>query len=318
MSACAADGERPRQAQPHPVRHSPVHHPVHSPVYQDVQRLAPGERPPQFVVISLDGAGGDDHGWFATLLKAAGRAHAKLTFFLSGVPLHRRQSERLATAWRHGHELGTYFNGHVCGRRGMGAWRTREWNRRIDQFYALIENGEKLPFDVRTAIRGGRTPCRDVHRPSRDAAYRAHGWRYDASATGAPRWPRRNAGLWEFPLPTLPLHGTRRRVLASDQALYTAHSHARPAAAGKWPAWRRQTTQTYVSAVNARLTGDRAPVFIAHRFENWHGGSYMKALIDLMTRVCPKPQVRCVSFTELTDWLEAQERKTLARLRNSS
>jgi hypothetical protein len=41
----------------------------------------------------------------------------------------------------------------------------------------------------------------------------------------------------------------------------------------------------------------------------------MDAAEDTMRKVCPRKEVRCVSFRELTDWLDAQDPEVLAQWR---
>ncbi|MEU1166066.1 hypothetical protein ABZ372_38935, partial [Streptomyces sp. NPDC005921] len=60
----------------------------------------------------------------------------------------------------------------------------------------------------------------------------------------------------------------------------------------------------------------RASMFIGNHFENWNGGIYMKAIDQVVPKICTKKGVKCVSFKELSDWLDAQDPETLARLRS--
>ncbi|NRQ32926.1 hypothetical protein HII36_13895 [Nonomuraea sp. NN258] len=313
--------------------------------------MAAGQRPPQFVVLSFDGAG-VGHGWFRTMREAAARNRATLTFFLSGVyllPQDKRrlyrppgrprgssdigfqrpsrvddQARELTAAWNAGHEIGTHFNGHFCGGDGVASWSARDWRSEIEQFHRFVADWRRnsgntslpdLPFRVRDAVKGGRTPCLEGDRRAMFAAFKSYGWRYDASGTGDVAWPVKRAGLWQFPLPSIPIPGTGRSVLGMDYNFYTVHSGARTGPRRLWKRWERQTTQAYVQAVERSLKGDRAPVFIGNHFESWNGGIYMRALTNLMDRVCTRAEVRCVSFEQLTDWLDAQTPQTLERLR---
>ncbi|MBB2909947.1 hypothetical protein FHS43_001193 [Streptosporangium becharense] len=315
-------------------------------------RLYPGERPPQFVVISFDGAGVDSQGWFPIFRQAARRSGARLTFFLSGVyllPEDRRrlylpprhppgssrigfqrrsriaaQAAQLGAAWREGHEIGSHFNGHFCGARGVRTWTARDWRQELEQFYGMVERWREnaslthlpdLPFRVRETVIGGRTPCLEGDRDEMFRAFSDHGWRYDASGSGRVAWPEKRAGLWQFPLPILSVPGTDRRVLGTDYGFFTLHSGAKTRRPHMWPHWKRQTVSAYVAAVQESLTGDRAPVFVGNHFESWNGGIYMRALISLMDEVCTRAQVRCVSFEQLSDWLDAQAPGTVERLR---
>ncbi|MFF4290613.1 hypothetical protein ACFY0R_35695, partial [Streptomyces sp. NPDC001633] len=51
------------------------------------ERLAPGQKPPQFVVFSWDGAGEVGNGLFPRFRKLARDHNASMTFFLSGLYL---------------------------------------------------------------------------------------------------------------------------------------------------------------------------------------------------------------------------------------
>ncbi|KPC67403.1 lipoprotein, partial [Streptomyces sp. NRRL F-6602] len=108
--------------------------------------LEPGEKPPQFVVFSWDGAGEVGNGLFTRFLDLAEQHDAHMTFFLSGLYLLPESKKRLYSppnnpvgasdigyltdahikdtlagvrrAWLDGHEIGTHFNGHFCGGSG--------------------------------------------------------------------------------------------------------------------------------------------------------------------------------------------------------
>src|SRR5882724_8771010 len=108
-------------------------------------KLKPGEKPPQFVVISFDGAG--SHQKWEYWKGVAQQSNMRFTAFLSGVylvsaqhktayhgPGHNpgassigfstdRDSVRqevldLNDAWRRGYEIGTHYNGHFCSGAG--------------------------------------------------------------------------------------------------------------------------------------------------------------------------------------------------------
>lgn len=162
-----------------------------------VERLEPGEKPPQFVIFSWDGAGELDNGLFERFRKLAVEHDAKMTFFLSGVYLlpeskkrlykpprnpvgasdigyltdaHIRVTlEQLRLAWLEGHEIGTHFNGHFCAGSGsVGRWSPADWRSEIEQAVGFVEKWRThtgftdlppLPFDYRKELVGGRTPC---------------------------------------------------------------------------------------------------------------------------------------------------------------
>jgi hypothetical protein len=115
----------------------------HQPAFH---RLRPGEKPPQFVVFSWDGAAEDDQGLLSHVRGVGEHNDAVMTYFLSGVSLlppdhkdlyappgHPRGTSdtgltdragiadtlhELRLAWQDGSEIGTYFNGQFCSHDG--------------------------------------------------------------------------------------------------------------------------------------------------------------------------------------------------------
>ncbi|MFI5666252.1 hypothetical protein [Streptomyces sp. NPDC051704] len=317
------------------------------------ERLKPGEKPPQFVVFSWDGAlEGDDH-LFSHFRQVARENKAHMTFFLTGIyllpenkktlyrpPQHNQGSaaisyptvphvkgtlEQLRGAWGDGDEIGSHFNGHFCGPKGGGDWSPAEWKSEIDQTYAFVKNWKTntgftkeapLPFDPDREVVGGRAPCLEGQK-NLLTAIKPYGWRYDASSAGDFQlWPSKLDGIWNFPLQLVPLQGKEVQVLSMDfNFLFNQSGDSTQGDPAKFAAWQAQTRASYLNGFNRVYNGSRAPMFVGNHFEDWNGGIYMKAVEDVMKDVCPRQDVRCVSFRELADWLDAQDPKVLAQLR---
>ncbi|GAA2521240.1 hypothetical protein GCM10010276_84910 [Streptomyces longisporus] len=315
--------------------------------------LKPGQKPPQFVVFSWDGAlEGGDH-LFSHYRELAKKYDAHMTFFLTGIyllpknkaklyhpPQHpagaaaidyatddhiRTTLEQLRLTYQDGNEIGTHFNGHFCGKKGGGDWSVDEWKSEIDQFYAFAEQWKTntgftdvpaLPFDFKKEVTGGRAPCLEG-RQNLLKAIKSYGWRYDASSTGDFQiWPTKKNGVWDFPLQLLPYSGTDYQGLSMDFTfLYNQSDGATHGNPADYPQWEKQTVASYMNGFNRVYYGSRAPLFIGNHFEDWNGGIYMKAVDQVIKNVCTKKGVKCVSFKELADWLDVQKPETLARLR---
>ncbi|OQR65373.1 hypothetical protein B6E66_03295 [Streptomyces maremycinicus] len=315
--------------------------------------LKPGEKPPQFVVFSWDGALMGDDGLFEHYRKMAEEYNAHMTFFLTGIyllpkskkdlyspPLHpkgtaaisfptdehiRTTLEQLGEAWKEGNEIGTHFNGHFCGAKGGGDWSVEQWKSEIDQFYSFVENWktntgytdiDPLPFDFKKAVVGGRAPCLEGQANLLKAA-KSYGWRYDASSTGDFQiWPTKKNGIWDFPLQLLPYDGGKYQGLSMDfNFLYNQSDGEVDGDAAQYPTWEQQTVDAYMAGFNRVYYGSRAPLFIGNHFEEWNGGIYMKSVDQVIENVCTKKDVKCVSFQELADWMDVQTPATLERLR---
>ncbi|WP_434599632.1 hypothetical protein [Streptomyces sp. A5-4] len=317
------------------------------------KRLKPGEKPPQFVVFSWDGALEGDDRLFSRFRRVAKENDAHMTFFLTGMyllpkaqknlyqpPQHetgaaaisyptdehiRTTLEQLSGAWLEGNEIGSHFNGHFCGDKGGGDWSSAEWTKEIDQFYAFVQNWktntgmtdiDPLPFDPTREVVGGRAPCLEGQKTLIPAT-KPFGWRYDASSAGDFQiWPSKKDGVWDLPLQMLPFPGKQFQVLSMDfNYLYNQSKESTEGDPAQYSTWRQQTRDSYMSGFQRVFHGSRAPMFIGNHFEDWNGGIYMDAVEDVMKDVCPRKEVRCVSFRELTDWLDAQDPKVLAHWR---
>ncbi|MFJ2675830.1 hypothetical protein [Streptomyces sp. NPDC087525] len=315
--------------------------------------LKPGEKPPQFVVFSWDGALEGDDRLFSHYRELAKKYDAHMTFFLTGIyllpkdkkdlyrpPQHpvgaaaisyptdehiRTTLTQLAGAYRDGHEIGSHFNGHFCGDKGGGDWSVAEWKSEIDQFYDFVEKWKTnagyqdmppLPFDPRKEVTGGRAPCLEGQ-ANLLKAMKSYGWRYDASSPGEFQiWPTKKDGIWGLPLQMLPYPGGEYQGLSMDfNFLYNQSEGETEGDPAKYPGWEQQTVDSYMAGFNRVYYGSRAPLFIGNHFEDWNGGIYMRAVDQVIKNVCTKKGVKCVSFKELADWLDVQKPETLERMR---
>ncbi|WP_151773403.1 hypothetical protein [Streptomyces abyssomicinicus] len=316
------------------------------------ERLRPGQRPPQFVVFSWDGAGEDGQRLFSHFRKVAGANNATMTYFLSGVymlPEEKRSLyqppgrsagssdigfndvegvaatvEQLRQAWLEGNEIGTHFNGHFCGSGGVGDWSVEQWKSEIAQAKSFVKTwksntglteGQPLPFDYDKELVGGRTPCLEGQENFRAAA-RELGFRYDTSGVREQVWPERKEGLWDLSMHMVPVPGRAFETISMDYNFMVNQSgtstQGNPAMHAQWG---DQMRDGLLAGFRRSYEGNRAPLIIGNHFESWNGGVYMRAVEEVVTQVCTQPEVRCVSFRQLADWLDAQDQGTLDKLR---
>ncbi|HUR74653.1 MAG TPA: hypothetical protein VMZ00_10280 [Sporichthya sp.] len=356
LSACQSDDSAKLEnlaAVPLPSPVAPGASPSASPTPPTLAPtpLAPGEKPPQFVVVSFDGGGGLDKWRYYRDIAAATGAH--MTYFLSGpylVPQDKAKQlyfpphhaagasdigwadneadvlarmEQVYAAYASGDEIGTHFNGHFCGGTGVEAWSAADWASELDQFNSFLLNwrtnndaldAAPLPFDL-NAIIGERTPCLEGKRSNLFPQLVQRGFRYDTSGYGYLTWPQKlSTGLWDIPMQELRMAGSGTAVLSMDYNFFELQSGAREGGETSFARWQDQVKNTYLNAYQAVLDGNRAPLIIGAHFANWNGGLYHQALGDFMKSVCDNPETRCVSFKELVDWLDVQTSETLAML----
>ncbi len=314
-----------------------------------MKKLAPGEKPPQFVLFSFDGAGSAVK--MREFLAAAADGNARFTAFLSGVyliddshadayqaPGARRGSSQvgfggdaaevigrvqgLNDAYAAGNEIGTHYNGHFCELGGN--WSTAQWNSELDQFFDFLANWKKIdnlpdapdlqvPIDE---VKGGRTPCLNHTYSQVNPAWKTHAMTYDSSQP-APRdgifWPDVKDGTWEFYMPQVYSAGLGGKVTAMDYNFWVKFNGGKEdpsSASGLTPI----VLDTYRYMYNQAFNGNRAPVLIANHFNNWNGNSFNPATIQFMRETCVKPDTYCATYQDVIAWMELQDPTVLAGL----
>ncbi|MFG2354764.1 hypothetical protein [Streptomyces sp. NPDC048521] len=317
------------------------------------ERLKSGQKPPQFVVFSWDGAGEDSQKLFSHFRKVAKENHATMTYFLSGVymlpeekrdlyrpPQHAQGSsdigfndpqgiadtlKQVRLAWLEGNEIGTHFNGHFCGPDGgVGEWSVQEWKSEIAQAKQFVKSwrtntGMKttapLPFDYDKELIGARTPCLEGQKNFMKAA-RQLGFRYDSSGVNDQVWPKKKQGLWDLSMQLVPFPGHTYEQLTMDYNFMVNQSGTETQGdPDMFDYWGDQMRDGLIKGFYRAYDGNRAPLIIGNHFESWNGGTYMRAIDEVVREVCNKPEVRCVSFRQLVDWLDAQDPAILKKLR---
>ncbi|GGZ01173.1 hypothetical protein CP967_19745 [Streptomyces nitrosporeus] len=316
--------------------------------------LEPGQKPPQFVIFSWDGAGEVGNGLFPRFLEIAREHDAKMTFFLSGIyllPESRKSLYRppnnprgasdigyltdghvketlthVGRAWLDGHEIGTHFNGHFCAGSGSVAnWTPAQWQSEIDQAVSFVTQWrtnsgwsdiDPLPFDYRKELIGGRTPCL-LGQDNLLPTAKQLGWRYDASSPGGRQvWPEKRRGIWDLPLQGVPFPGHSFEVLSMDYNILANQSkNSTKGVPARYPGWRTQAVGAYLAGFDRAYETNRAPFYVGNHFEEWNGGIYMDAVEEVIKRIAGKPDVRLVSFRQFVDWLDVQDPAVLAKLR---
>ncbi|MFF4386215.1 MULTISPECIES: hypothetical protein [unclassified Streptomyces] len=323
------------------------------PNVQKPQKLKPGEKPPQFVVFSWDGAGEDSQKLFSHFREVGKKHNARMTYFLSGVYMLPEEKRSLYTApqhspgrsdigfgdlqgikdtatqvraaWLEGNEIGTHFNGHFCGPDGgVGTWSVEEWKSEINQAKSFVKNWktnsglkdqEALPFNYDKELIGARTPCLEGQKNFMLAA-KDMGFRYDSSGISKQIWPKKTDGLWDIPLQLVPMPGRAFDTLSMDYNYMVNQSGTTSQGDPSQHAyWGDQMRDGLREAFDRVYQGNRAPLIIGNHFESWNGGTYMRAVEESIKTMCTQKEVRCVPFRELADWLDAQDPKALEWMR---
>ncbi|WP_040676981.1 polysaccharide deacetylase [Nitratireductor pacificus] len=294
---------------------------------------APPAPPPQYVIISFDGALHLEQ-WQRS--RALGQeTGARFTFFLSCVyllsPETRRAYQapgmargrsnvgsgysradvegRLSQIWTaraEGHEIASHACGHFDGK----DWSAADWEAEFDQFTAIAANAWKLNgIDgepkgwqdfVRKDIRGFRAPYLSSS-PALFAALGARGFDYDASTVSSgPVLPRTRGGVTRFSLPLIPEGPREKQVIAMDYNLYVRHSGGKEKPENA-SAFEERAYQAFMTSFEKEYAGKRTPVQLGFHFTLMNDGAYWNAMERFARDVCIRKDVRCVSYRDYLD-----------------
>lgn len=286
--------------------------------------------PPQYVIISFDGAH-DIAQWQRSRALAA-RTGGRFTYFLSCVFLLSKEARaeykapgkkagrsevgfaqtkaevsqrlgeiRLAAA--EGHEIASHACGHFDGK----GWSKADWLKEFASFRRIMTDAYEIngiegePPDWRSfaenAVSGFRAPYLSTS-SALYAALATAGFRYDASGISkGPVGPHAEAGLERFSLPQIPEGPTARRVIAMDYNLFVRHSGGfeRPDEAA---AFQERSYEAFRAAFDAQYKGDRAPLQLGFHFTLMNDGAYWRALERFAGEVCVMADVVCTSYAD--------------------
>jgi len=307
------------------------------------------DRPPQFVVMAFDNCTELER-WqeltdFAAEMNRDGdRLH--FTFFVSGInfiadanrnsyegPHQRRGYSRINFGGspqdvrrrvdyvndlhRSGHEIASHAMGHFNG----AAWSVGDWEKEFRSYAEIVRNvgpGNGIPEArlafAATDVIGFRAPYL-AKGPGLYGALKASGFRYDTSGVGyADAWPEKIDGIWRFNLAMLRIQGSGRATLSMDYNFFVAQARG-ATDPRRVEAAREQTLQTYLAYFKTNYSGNRAPLHIGHHFFGYQLGAYNEALKSFARAVCNLPEVRCVTYAALADFMDAQSAETLVAYR---
>lgn len=309
------------------------------PALAEPQALPETDRPKQLLLISFDGA--HDNALWEKSRDIARRSGAHFTYFLSCTTLIPRAEakgykapgkkagrsnigfaptvEDVATRLDHiwnarleSHEIANHACGHFDGK----DWSKVDWLSEFETFRDVVANAwtangladrepEGWASFARTGIRGFRAPYLSAP-DSLVAAEKDFGFAYDASlVTKGAMAPDEDGSLVRFGLPLIPEGPQNRRIIGMDYNLFVRHSAGmdNPSRSGEFEA---RTYTAFKAAFEAQYAGGRLPLQLGFHFVEMNGGAYWRAMERLVTDVCHRADVACVSYSEAIDLLAKQ------------
>lgn len=234
-------------------------------------------------------------------------------------------------------------------------WSEADWRSEFRQFYYILDNvfslnkirpKEQNGLLFRNEINGFRAPVLGVS----DGLWPnlpKFGIKYDTSKLNMPNyWPKKNEyGTWNFPLAEVPEPGGSRRWISMDynfcvrdsarvlkeepqtMEMKTTNKNGEVVKANKArdclnavsTAQKAQVKanmlEIYRSYFNTNYYGNRAPIHIGHHFSKWMSGAYYEAFFEFANEVCSKPEVKCVTYSELMNFLDGKKDSDIAAYR---
>ncbi|WP_016697043.1 hypothetical protein, partial [Actinoalloteichus spitiensis] len=270
--------------------------------------LAPAERAPQLVLLAVEGT--PTPGQWRRMTDLATTTGAGLTVFLPASAIGDAHESRrsAATPGRDspviraldgGHEVGLLVRGGDCGSPRHPADSGAVIRRAVAQLEDL--GGP----DGRSSTPPGALPrCEEALFPSPNAGDRI-GYTVWSHAT-APRWPARQDGRWAL----------RALDLGHDRtgATTPTEPHRDPGTATASAA----PDQVDVRDLHASTRdSNRAPLVLTTRAAQWSDERFVSDLRKDLAHVCLAEETVCATLAEAVEWLDLQNRDTLAAYRRT-
>ncbi|CDZ46598.1 polysaccharide deacetylase [Neorhizobium galegae] len=299
----------------------------------------------QLVMVSFDGAGANN--LWQRSRDLARRTNAHFTYFLSCTLVIERANaksyqgpnekpgksnigfaqtaaearERLGHVWQahlEGHDIASHTCGHFDGK----DWTAADWTNEFSTFHDVMTDAWKTSGAeseeppgwknfVATGITGFRAPYFSTS-PGLVEAERRAGIRYDASlVTKGPTMPEEKGGLIRFGLPLIPEGPAGRPIIAMDYNLFIRHSGGidNPSSSAEF---EERAYSAFKAAFDKEYDGDRIPLQIGLHFVEMNGGAYWRAMERLVTEVCAREDVACVSYPEAIRLIREREKPRVA------
>jgi len=138
------------------------------------------------------------------------------------------------------------------------------------------------------------------------AAERKAGFTYDASlVTKGPTLPVEENGIIRFGLPLIPEGPREKPIIGMDYNLFVRHSNGEEDKADS-KAFEDRSYAAFKEAFDKQYSGSRIPLQLGFHFVEMNGGAYWRALDRLVSDVCRRADVACVSYSEAIPMIEAR------------
>jgi hypothetical protein len=313
--------------------------PAVAPALAQTADANPATKPKQLVMISFDGA--HDNALWQKSREMAAKNGAHFTYFLSCTFLMNKEMkkayqaphqkpgrsnigfaqsddeirERLGNIW-HAHLEGHDISSHACGHFDGRQWSEADWSDEYATFRRTLKNAWKgVDLEepkgwqdlVDHGIHGFRAPYLSATAGSdMIAAEKKAGFTYDASlVTKGPAMPVEEGGIIRFGLPLIPEGPRDRPIVGMDYNLFVRHSKGEEDKADS-KEFEDRAYAAFSRAFDKQYAGNRIPLQLGFHFVEMNGGAYWRALDRLVSDVCHRRDVACVSYSEAIPVIKAR------------
>ncbi|RIJ70599.1 polysaccharide deacetylase [Nakamurella silvestris] len=319
-----------------------------------MKKLKKGEKAPQFIIFSFDGAG--NHDKWKVFRDAAKDSNARFTGFLTGLyllgdpgkdaytgPGHAQgkasigfggteqsildEVQDLNEAYAQGNEIGTHYNGHFCSDNppGGAVFTTADWNDELDQFFHFMKdwkslNGYQTDLELKVpteSIKGGRTPCLEGQLDQLIPAWEKHNFTYDSSInapTPGIYWPEKLDGGIWEFYMPYIYSPGFDDMIVAMDYNMWIQYNAGKEDPSSAPDLRKKVKETYEYMYDEAYNGNRAPILIANHFNTWNGDSFNVPAEEFMREKCVAKDTYCATYSDVIKWMELQDPAVLADL----
>jgi hypothetical protein len=195
-------------------------------------------------------------------------------------------------------------------------WSEADWSAEYATFHSTLKNAWKgVDLDepkgwqdlVDHGIHGFRAPYLSATAGAdMITAEKKAGFTYDASlVTKGPAMPVEEAGIIRFGLPLIPEGPREKPVIGMDYNLFVRHSKGEEDKADT-KEFEDRAYAAFKDAFDQQYAGDRIPLQLGFHFVEMNGGAYWRALDRLVSDVCHRQDVACVSYSEAIPLIKAR------------
>jgi len=226
------------------------------------------------------------------------------------------------------HQNGNEIASHAVGHFNAKKWTRDMWEHEFDEFNEILDNVGKLNGDRSIQLNFNSQDLMGFRAPylsGNESLIRTldkRKFRYDTSDTNIgweqDNWPQKykitGTNIWNFGLAFIEVVGLKSsngnpvRTMSMDYNFCFLQDKGCPELYPKSIEGADRDAYimllSYLKYFSDNYNSNRAPVHIGHHFTKYRGGAYNKALYHFAKIVCELPEVNCITYSKLSDYMD--------------